>query len=121
EGREVEIIAADEGIVCGVAPAGGDLVLELLRKGGEELAIAGEGEADAVTPLRVGVGGAGLQELDQGVAGCRHPLPSPPHKGEGARRCIWLDRATATGGWEGGRAIPRLVQHPQDLHRRLRG
>jgi hypothetical protein len=39
-----------------------------------------------------------------------HPLPNPPHKGEGVRRFVWHTLDTNTerhlppcgGGWEGG-------------------
>jgi len=63
------VLFSTERIVGRIAPAGGDGIAQLLRQGGEEVAVAGEWERDALAALGVGVGGAGLEEFDEGGAG----------------------------------------------------
>jgi hypothetical protein len=76
--RQVEVFAADEWIGFGGSPAGGDFGAGSFGKGGEEGFVAGEREGLAVTTRGVGVGGAGLQELNEGVAGGGETTPSLP-------------------------------------------
>src|SRR5690606_21227014 len=54
-----------------------------------------------------------------------HPLPSPPHEGEGVASGVWHHPATATGphlppcggGWEGGEPRTRWSGYPITLLR----
>src|SRR5688572_1991863 len=124
----MEGVGPAERIDLGLAPAGGDVVSDLFWEGREEFTIAREWEWNALPALRMGVGRAGLEQVDEVVA-LELPLPSPPHKGEGVAPCLWHGRANITdrhlppcgGGWEGADMVATRREGTQYLHRRLRG